>query len=93
MVMQGVDVVHLRINCVFFIDQCHEDENSDDFEEVTCSFSPPSPPLTSSQEIKYNHEAVFQETKPRLKRRHSYGNYGSESEVLEPNLKKIRIFF
>lgn len=58
----------------FFVDQnheeAHEDENSDDSEEVCSSFS---------QEIKHNNEAVFQETKPRITRRHSYGKYGSEA--------------
>lgn len=37
------------------------DEPNIDSEEMT------------SQETKRNHEAVFQETKPRITRRHSYG--------------------
>lgn len=91
--------MHPPVNYVFFyIDQCHEeaheDENSDDDSEEQISSSSSSS-SSHSQVTKRNHEAVFQETKPRITRRHSYGKYGSEPDELEvsdPNYDNRHIF-
>lgn len=80
--------MHLPENYVFSIDQCyeeaHKNENDDSSVEVTNFFSRPT--LNSSQEMKSNHEAIFQTIKPRIKRRHSHGNYGAE--VFSPKCKQ-----
>lgn len=70
-------LVFLYYNLVddIFLDECHEaahkDQNNDNCEAVPASSFPP--PSSASREMKRNHEDVFQETKPRIARRHSYG--------------------
>lgn len=88
--------------CIFWTDQshheeAHEDDEDEDEEEISDD-SKEEVSSSLSQETKRNHEAVFQETKPRITRRHSYGNYGSKSrpnspDHFEPNFDQQTLFF